>query len=311
MTSSNIAIAFVFFSNLVAIITLTYLLFRILGQTRETHNAMRGECERLHDMAKRTVHLLASTERLNEKLSSTYKMMEEQRNALQVPPHGLQQLIKLGDAVNPAVLDKVNRSVEELKGTLVQLYGQNQATAQKADDAAEVTTLEAIRVAAAHHSNEIAPLKRRLDELQELVSDLPRLLRTSDTDSKPSKALQDKLEEQDFLLRRATERAQRAEGTIEALEKSIEQLTTLVSQAGNATPQDAQHLHQELEALKHEHSALQRQLDDIQDTLKRTLIEKDFIEDKLLCLDEAVGELGTQANDSLKALTATSATSTH
>ncbi len=306
MMTSSFVIAFVYFSNLVAIIMLAYMLFRILGQTKETHKALRKECERLDEASKRSVLLIASTERLNERLTSTHKLIEDQRNALQLHPKSLDQLVKLGESANPALLDRMNRSVEEIQGTLAQLCVQNQADGSTQGEATDITTLEAIRVAAAQHSNEVTPIKRRLDTIQDAVNDLLQRHRASDADNRTNKALNEKLVQQEALLSRASERAQRAEGTIQALEKSIEQLTALVGQPEQGSPQSDPNLSKELEALRHERSALRGQLDDIQDTLKRTLIEKDFIEDKLLSLDEVAGDVLPKAYEAASSTASTS-----
>ncbi len=233
----DISIAFVFVSNIAAILLLTFLLFRILGQTRDTQRMMLNEGRKLEEAAKRLVNMLGNVDRLSERLLETHKLADVQ-----------------GDP------------------------NQGEISSQSAAPLAAPASNS-------QRENEIGQLKQQIEDANELITQLRLANRPADVGPKPADILREELAQQKSLTEKIKERAQKAEESAKSVKLELAQLNAHLTQSDSESKKELMELRQQLTSRTQESNNLQRQRDELQDSMKRTLLEKNFIEEKLLEFD--------------------------
>ena len=89
-------------------------------------------------------------------------------------------------------------------------------------------------------------------------------------------------------FRRTKERAIKAESSALTLRQELDKLAAQDQKNRAKTEQELALLRAQMDAIAQERQKLADQLEDLQGSMKRTLLEKDMIEDRLLELDETV-----------------------
>ncbi len=298
MQMESVAVAFVFITNAVAIVMLGFMLFRIMGQAKATHTLLSGQTQRLYDATNRLFIALSGIDRLVERLIEMNQVADAGPKPVNLSDESLMRLQSMSDESNAAALGDIQRTLVTLRAMLTSGAGGGaiQATASHHSEGFQATQPadlghqdEPGTPPGSHTASgggaEAKELRRQLHEAQRLIEQLRAAPQASAAAQQTATALRDKLEQQEQLLLRAKDRAHKAEGTVNTLKQDIEQLSAQVMQAQEASTNSMTQLQTQMSTLTHERSTVQNQLDEIRDTLKRTLIEKDFIEDKLLALD--------------------------
>jgi predicted nuclease with TOPRIM domain len=286
MQLESAAVLFVFVGNAAAIIMLAFMLFRILGQTTETHDMVRKDSQALLGAAKRLHDLLSGVDRLSDRLIEANKLAAQANQPLSLTEDSLQKITALTDSLTRTALEEHEKIVDDMRTLLASLQAirpegypeWHQQHGEKLDQ-----TL----AQRAHASLELEQVKLRLDEAQVVITELRRANRLAEASSQSVDALRQSLEQHQVLLNRAKERAQKAEASSNTLRQEVDKLQGELEKARHEAAHDADALRGQLEAISGERNVLFNQLEELRGTMQRVLREKDFIEDKLLDLDEA------------------------
>lgn len=286
MQLEQLAVLFVFIGNAASIILLVYMLFRILRQTEATHMLMSGGAKDLIDAGKRLRDAMKTTDRLVDRLSEINTTPDQ--GAPQSANQTDEQFKKIQAMIQDLSgrkFEDQGRFLEDIKGLLDSVSSVNPEGLPQWREANQ-NKLETAQVQRTRMAAEMEALKVRLDDANQIIQDLRRSVRLAETAGQSADALRSNLDQQQQLLTRAKERAQAAESRAAMLSREIELMQAEANRAepgreGGAT----QSLRRQLEEVTRERDTLQGQMERMRDTMQRTLIEKDFIEEKLLDLD--------------------------
>lgn len=287
MQLESVAVLFVFIGNAAAIILLAFMLFRILGQTEATHDMMKKGSTELLDSAKRLRDMLQSVDRLSERLIDANKVANQSANRpIDLSAESLEKIAALTDSLTREGIEEHEQIVTEMRKMLESIQA-IQPEGYPAWRQEHQGKLDQTLLQRSHLSTELEQVKIRLDEANIVINELRRANRLAEATTQSADVLRQNLDQQQQLLNRAKERAQKAEATANALTQEVDKLNNEVEQARNAAAKDLDDLREQIKAVTQERTVLFNQLEELKNTMKRTLLEKDFIEDKLLDLDEA------------------------
>jgi chromosome segregation ATPase len=286
MSLESVAILFVFVGNAAAIILLAFMLFRILSQTEATHDLMRQGSSDLIDAAKRLREMLAAVDRLSDRLIDANKLAVQAAQPLSLTEDSLEKIAALTDSLTRESIEEHEQIVGDMRELLVSLHdtpGEHLSTwRQQHEDKLGQAVTQRSQLA-----TELEQVKLRLDEAHVVIAELRRANRLAEASTQSADVLRQNLEQQQVLLNRAKERAQKAEASANALTQEVEKLQTEVDRARHTAEKDMEDLRAQMGVMAEERTVLFNQLEELKSTMQRTLREKEFIEDKLLDLDEA------------------------
>lgn len=289
MQLEQLAVLFVFIGNAVSLILLAFMLHRIVKQTETTHTLLSGGAQDLIDAGKRLRDAMKSTDRLVDRLSDMNKQADLQ--ASNAPPTPTEEHFK---KIESMILDLSGRKfddhgkfLEDIKGLMDSLGGvSNDSFGQWRD--ANQNKLETAQVQRNRMAAEMETLKVRLDDSQKIIQELRRSVRLAEAAGQSADALRASLDQQQQLLTRAKEKAAAAENRAANLAREVELMQAEAERADPGKDNGAtQSLRRQLEEMTRERDGLQGQIERLREAMQRTLIEKDFIEEKLLDLDAA------------------------
>lgn len=290
MMLEQIAIVFVFIANAVSIILLGFMLFRIAKQTEATHKLLSGGAQDLLDAGKRLRDALKSTDRLVDRLGDLYNKPPEQQAAPVTPDQQDQHFKVIEDMLKELSGKKFEdhgRFLEDIKQLLDSVAGTSPEGLSQWRDANQ-NRLETAQLQRNRMAAEMEALKVRLEDSNKIISELRRSVRLAEASGQAADALRTNLDQTQQLLGRAKERAQNAENRVEALTRELDLMRLDAEKASPGKDNAAvQSLKRQVDDLVREKDGLLAQLEKMRDTMQRTLIEKDFIEEKLLDLDAA------------------------
>lgn len=183
--------------------------------------------------------------------------------------------------------DDHGKFLEDIKGLMDSLGGvSNDSFGQWRD--ANQNKLETAQVQRNRMAAEMETLKVRLDDSQKIIQELRRSVRLAEAAGQSADALRASLDQQQQLLTRAKEKAAAAENRAANLAREVELMQAEAERADPGKDNSAtQSLRRQLEEMTRERDGLQGQIERLREAMQRTLIEKDFIEEKLLDLDAA------------------------
>lgn len=289
MQLEQLAVLFVFIGNAVSLILLAFMLHRIVKQTEATHTLLSGGAQDLVDAGKRLRDAMKSTDRLVDRLSDMNKQADQQ--AANTPPGPSDEHFK---KIESMILDLSGRKfedhgkfLEDIKGLMDSLSGvSNDSFGQWRD--ANQNKLETAQTQRNRMAAEMETLKVRLDDSQKIIQELRRSVRLAEAAGQSADALRASLDQQQQLLTRAKEKAAAAENRAANLAREVELMQAEAERGEPGKDNGAmQALRSQLEEMTRERDGLQSQIERLRESMQRTLIEKDFIEEKLLDLDAA------------------------
>jgi hypothetical protein len=292
----NLAVAVVFVSNAVILVLLVYLLVRILGQTEQTRDMMIGASRELTDSA-RVVR------------DAGYRIVDALRAGL---GSGGGRAVPTATATPVAgleMLDRLNGMMEEMAQ-----HGGGDTERQLADIRRMLESLaqaEPGKIADWHRQHradlehalqqrdrlatETEQMRQRLQEAHRIITELRRANKAAEAQGHTVEALRGQLNKHQQILERAKERVRSAEQKAEALAADVERLSA-GAPAGGAGNEALDEARRRLAEVVKERDDQARELDHLKDAMQRTLVEKDFIEERFLRLD---GSRGTEAAPAL------------
>jgi chromosome segregation ATPase len=282
----SLAIAFVFIGNAAAIILLAFMLFRILSQTETTHDMMRSGAAELVEAGKRLREMLQTVDRLSDRLIEANHAGGQGGRSLNLSPESLNKLSALTETLTKEGLQEHEQVINEMRHLLESLQ------AVKSDDYPEWRNNNQGKIdqtlnQRSQISTELEYLKIRLEEANNVINELRSANREAEAGNQTADVLKHNLEQSLLKLNKAKERALKAEASMEALSKDMAKLSAEAEQGKRTTAADMDNLREQMHALHEERNIMFNQLEEMKDVMKRTMLEKDFIEEKLLDLDEA------------------------
>lgn len=288
MQLEQIAVLFVFIGNAVSILMLGFMLFKISKQTEATHSLLVNGTRDLLEAGKRLRDSTKSTDRLVDRLSD---MNQQPSNA--PPPTAseteehFRKLEAMLQDLNGKKLQDHGKFLEDIRQVLDSMSGQSGSDSFAQWREAHQHKLEAAQNQRTRMASEMEGLKARLDESQKVIQELRRAVRVAETANQSSEPLRTNLDQQQQLLTRAKERAQAAEARAATLSREIELMQAEASRTESKGDGASSAVRKQLEEVSRERDGLKAQLEKLRESMQRTLIEKDFIEEKLLDLDAA------------------------
>ncbi len=288
MQLEQIAVLFVFIGNAVSIMMLGFMLFKISKQTEATHSLLVNGTRDLLEAGKRLRDSTKSTDRLVDRLSD----LNQQPSSAPPPAASeteehFRKLESMLQELSGKKLPDHGKFLEDIRQVLDSIGNQSgtDSFAQWRD--AHQHKLEAAQTQRTRMAAEMEALKTRLDESQKVIVELRRTVRVAETANQSTEALRVSLDQQQQLLARAKERAQAAESRAATLSREIELMQAEAGRAESKGDGASAAVRRQLDEVTRERDGLKGQLEKLRETMQRTLIEKDFIEEKLLDLDAA------------------------
>lgn len=287
MPITSIVVTLVFVCSAVTIVLLSFMLFRILEQTKLTRNVIHERLEHLQVATERLMTLLSGVDRLSERLRELNTQADQRREREPLSDDHLQVLMDLGKALEMGAVGHVEKNAADMQallGSLSDVKAEDYSQWKQQNEERLNQALSARR----QKDAEVLELKQRLEEARQMISDLRRSTRVAEANSQSADALRAKLDEQELYLSRTKERAIKAESSALTLRQELDKLAAQDQKNRAKTEQELALLRAQMDAIAQERQKLADQLEDLQGSMKRTLLEKDMIEDRLLELDETV-----------------------
>lgn len=287
MPITSIVVTLVFVCSAVTIVLLSFMLFRILEQTKLTRNVIHERLEHLQVATERLMTLLSGVDRLSERLRELNTQADQRREREPLSDDHLQVLMDLGKALEMGTVGHVEKNAADMQallGSLSDVKAEDYSQWKQQNEERLNQALSARR----QKDAEVLELKQRLEEARQMISDLRRSTRVAEANSQSADALRAKLDEQELYLTRTKERAIKAESSALTLRQELDKLAAQDQKNRAKTEQELALLRAQMDAIAQERQKLADQLEDLQGSMKRTLLEKDMIEDRLLELDETV-----------------------
>lgn len=287
MPITSIVVTLVFVCSAVTIVLLSFMLFRILEQTKLTRNVIHERLEHLQVATQRLMTLLSGVDRLSDRLRELNNQADQRREREPLSDDHLQVLMDLGKALEMGTVGHVEKNAADMQallGSLSDVKAEDYAQWKQQNEERLNQALSARR----QKDAEVLELKQRLEEARQMISDLRRSTRVAEANSQSADALRAKLDEQELYLSRTKERAIKAESSALTLRQELDKLAAQDQKNRAKTEQELALLRAQMDAIAQERQKLADQLEDLQGSMKRTLLEKDMIEDRLLELDETV-----------------------
>ena len=287
MPITSIVVTLVFVCSADTIVLLSFMLFRILEQTKLTRNVIHERLEHLQVATERLMTLLSGVDRLSERLRELNTQADQRREREPLSDDHLQVLMDLGKALEMGTVGHVEKNAADMQallGSLSDVKAEDYSQWKQQNEERLNQALSARR----QKDAEVLELKQRLEEARQMISDLRRSTRVAEANSQSADALRAKLDEQELYLSRTKERAIKAESSALTLRQELDKLAAQDQKNRAKTEQELALLRAQMDAIAQERQKLADQLEDLQGSMKRTLLEKDMIEDRLLELDETV-----------------------
>ena len=287
MPITSIVVTLVFVCSAVTIVLLSFMLFRILEQTKLTRNVIHERLEHLQVATERLMTLLSGVDRLSERLRELNTQADQRREREPLSDDHLQVLMDLGKALEMGTVGHVEKNAADMQallGSLSDVKAEDYSQWKQQNEERLNQALSARR----QKDAEVLELKQRLEEARQMISDLRRSTRVAEANSQSADALRAKLDEQELYLSSTKERAIKAESSALTLRQELDKLAAQDQKNRAKTEQELALLRAQMDAIAQERQKLADQLEDLQGSMKRTLLEKDMIEDRLLELDETV-----------------------
>jgi DNA repair exonuclease SbcCD ATPase subunit len=281
MTSLELALGFVFISNAVFLVAAGGVLYRILQHTRDGHEALIAAADETRSAGKQLQHLAHTT--------------HEQFGKAAAAGGG----VGGGDG---AAIERLTKLVQDLARQMGRPADGPELIADKGGDkegdkSDRPHRSELDRALAQNHRlrSMLEQLRLQLDEAHKTVADMRRDQRIAATEALENmRQMVTRLHGQ---LEQARKSSREAEKRAMSLESELVQVRDQIQ--GAKSPAELLLLEQRLDKMQRENSSLTSEVDELKDLIKRTLREKDFIEDRFLKLDKALDGSADGAPDAV------------
>lgn len=278
MNLINVAVAVVFASNALILVLLVYMLVRILGATERTQRLMTVASRELTDSA-RVVRDAAY--RIGDALQI---LMSRQPAATPTPVPGVQVLDKLNSMMEDLTGQgsvETDRALAEIKQMVERMAADPGARGAEGQQQRSADFEQVL-----NHRNRLAAevdqMRKSLIEANCLIMDLRSANKTAEDSGETVDAMRAELARHQQHLDQARERIRQAEERAEGLAADL----AARAAAGEVGSDEALvEARRQLAEAARERERHQREIDSLNEAMRRTLVEKDFIEDRFLQMD--------------------------
>jgi hypothetical protein len=287
-SSANIAVAVSLISNCIAIIFLIFMLFRILSETNNGHRLVREGSDKLIRAGEELTAVVNAADamilRMRGAAAAEGGSRASSGGSLVISPEGIKILSRLMQSLSQHTfkeMDSILLEMRHLLGSLKRLPPGGFSAWQEQNQATIDRILEIQGIA----PEVMLSIKANIEDSKIVTQELERASKQVEGQNLGTEELNTYLQQQEKLIEQMRERATRAEERSEMLDQQIRALSE-VDQSRKSDSQELDRLRNQNTQLSQERSSLVRHLETLTSEIKRTKLEKDFIEDRLLSMVE-------------------------
>jgi len=287
-SSANIAVAVSLISNCIAIIFLIFMLFRILSETNNGHRLVREGSDKLIRAGEELTAVVNAADamilRMRGAAAAEGGSRASSGGSLVISPEGIKILSRLMQSLSQHTfkeMDSILLEMRHLLGSLKRLPPGGFSAWQEQNQATIDRILEIQGIA----PEVMLSIKANIEDSKIVTQELERASKQVEGQNLGTEELNTYLQQQEKLIEQMRERATRAEERSEMLDQQIRALSE-VDQSRKSDSQELDRLRNQNTQLSQERSSLVRHLETLTSEIKRTKLEKEFIEDRLLSMVE-------------------------
>jgi hypothetical protein len=287
-SSANIAVAVSLISNCIAIIFLIFMLFRILSETNNGHRLVREGSDKLIRAGEELTAVVNAADtmilRMRGAAAAEGGSRASSGGSLVISPEGIKILSRLMQSLSQHTfkeMDSILLEMRHLLGSLKRLPPGGFSAWQEQNQATIDRILEIQGIA----PEVMLSIKANIEDSKIVTQELERASKQVEGQNLGTEELNTYLQQQEKLIEQMRERATRAEERSEMLDQQIRALSE-VDQSRKSDSQELDRLRNQNAQLSQERSSLVRHLETLTSEIKRTKLEKDFVEDRLLSMVE-------------------------
>jgi len=292
-SAGGVAIAIALISNCVAVIFLIFMLFRILNETQSGHRLVREGSEDLIKAGQQLTAMVESADAMIVRLRGATATLGEggfnsavnaRSGSLMISPEGIKALGRLMQSLSKETVQEMEVVLAEMRRLLASLNAispDNYPAWRQTNQ----PTIDRILAVPGLSTTNFIEIKSSLEESEVLTRELVRAGNEVAGKTLTQEELQAYMEQQEILLNNARDRAKNAEERAEMLNQQLNAMSE-IDTARKSETQEIERLRAQNNQLSHERSSLVRHLETLTSEIKRTKLEKEFIEERLLGLDE-------------------------
>ena len=287
-SSANIAVAVSLISNCIAIIFLIFMLFRILSETNNGHRLVREGSDKLIRAGEELTAVVNAADtmilRMRGAAAAEGGSRASSGGSLVISPEGIKILSRLMQSLSQHTfkeMDSILLEMRHLLGSLKRLPPGGFSAWQEQNQATIDRILEIQGIA----PEVMLSIKANIEDSKIVTQELERASKQVEGQNLGTEELNTYLQQQEKLIEQMRERATRAEERSEMLDQQIRALSE-VDQSRKSDSQELDRLRNQNTQLSQERSSLVRHLETLTSEIKRTKLEKDFVEDRLLSMVE-------------------------
>jgi len=289
LSSANIAIAITLISNCIAIVFLIFMLFRILSETQGGHRLVREGSEKLIQAGEDLKTLVAEADSIVLRMRGVAAVAGEggskfttSSGSLMISPEGIKILSRLMQSLSQHTLNEMQGVLFEMRQLLTSLNAIS-PEAYPVWEQANQETINKILGVAGITPEVLITLKSQIDESRTVTQELERSAKSAEGQTMSAEELSAYMQQQELLLEQLRERARNAEHRSAMLDQQVNALSG-VEKSRQSDSQELERLRSQNSQLSQERSSLVRHLETLTSEIKRTKLEKEFIEDRLLSM---------------------------
>jgi len=287
-SSANIPVAVSLISNCIAIIFLIFMLFRILSETNNGHRLVREGSDKLIRAGEELTAVVNAADamilRMRGAAAAEGGSRASSGGSLVISPEGIKILSRLMQSLSQHTfkeMDSILLEMRHLLGSLKRLPPGGFSAWQEQNQATIDRILEIQGIA----PEVMLSIKANIEDSKIVTQELERASKQVEGQNLGTEELNTYLQQQEKLIEQMRERATRAEERSEMLDQQIRALSE-VDQSRKSDSQELDRLRNQNTQLSQERSSLVRHLETLTSEIKRTKLEKEFIEDRLLSMVE-------------------------
>jgi SMC interacting uncharacterized protein involved in chromosome segregation len=290
LSSANIAVVISLVSNCVAILFLIFMLFRILSETSHGHRLVRDGSEKLIKAGEELSTIVATADAMVLRMRGVAAGAGEgghhrtivNQGSLMISPEGIKILSRLMQSLSQHTLNEMQGVLLEMRQLLASLNAispEGYPAWQQANQA----TINKILGVAGISPEVLVTIQSNIEDSKLVTQELERSAREANGQILSVDELSAHMRQQETLVEQMRDRAQKAEERAEMLNHQIHSLSEM-DQSRKSDSKELERLRNQNNQLSQERSSLVRHLETLTSEIKRTKLEKEFIEDRLLSM---------------------------
>jgi|GEM_PF-7058274 len=289
-SSANIAVVISLVSNCVAILFLIFMLFRILSETSNGHRLVREGSEKLIKAGEELSTIVDTADAMILRMRGVAAGAGEgahhrtivNQGSLMISPEGIKILSRLMQSLSQHTLNEMQGILLEMRQLLSSLNSIS-PEGYPAWHQAHQATINKILGLTGISPEVLVTIQSNIEESKLVTQELERSAKEAHGQSLSVDELSAYMRQQETLIEQMRDRAQKAEERAEMLNLQIHSLSEM-DQSRKSDSKELERLRNQNNQLSQERSSLVRHLETLTSEIKRTKLEKEFIEDRLLSM---------------------------